>query len=302
MNISQPSDWYKVRREDVYNHGGQKLLQQYYDNSLSKVDSMLLTKHSQALSCWYPDTEVFPWIFHEKPPPGFWCHNKNQKNFFDFLMNLLGYECMDDWYQVTADTIHQYGGRGLLDHYSGSPSLALQSIYPEHMWELERFKGKPSQLWHKKNSQRRAFLISSTVDNVDCTPFSFWKRKENHRKFFDWLMVRLELKCMEDWYKVTSKDIYANGGGGLPNSYYSSSPSLALQSVYTNHNWNLERFMNKPSELWSKNSRVFLHNFAVNQPDRTPIQYWNSEENQRKFFDWIITQVDNTVSATVTNG
>ena len=37
MDISQPSDWYKVTKEDVYNQGGQKLLEQYYDDSLFKV-------------------------------------------------------------------------------------------------------------------------------------------------------------------------------------------------------------------------------------------------------------------------
>ena len=37
MNISQPTDWYKVKREDVYKHGGQKLIEQYYGNSLYKV-------------------------------------------------------------------------------------------------------------------------------------------------------------------------------------------------------------------------------------------------------------------------
>src|SRR5258708_3970505 len=37
MNISQTTDWYKVKREDIYKHGGQILLQRYYNNSLYEV-------------------------------------------------------------------------------------------------------------------------------------------------------------------------------------------------------------------------------------------------------------------------
>ena len=36
MNVSQPTDWYKVKTEDVYKNGGRIVLQQY-ENSLYKV-------------------------------------------------------------------------------------------------------------------------------------------------------------------------------------------------------------------------------------------------------------------------
>ena len=35
--VSQPADWCRVKKEDVYNLGGQKLLQRYYNDSLYKV-------------------------------------------------------------------------------------------------------------------------------------------------------------------------------------------------------------------------------------------------------------------------
>lgn len=37
MNISQPSDWHKVKREDVIKRGGMRMLKQHYGNSLYKV-------------------------------------------------------------------------------------------------------------------------------------------------------------------------------------------------------------------------------------------------------------------------
>jgi len=68
MNISHPTDWYKVKREDIYNQGGQKLLQYYFANSLYK-----------ALSSCYPDKELFPWLFQEDVPPGFWKNINNHR-------------------------------------------------------------------------------------------------------------------------------------------------------------------------------------------------------------------------------
>lgn len=51
---------------------------------------------------------------------------------------------------------------------------------------------------------------------------------------------------MDDWYNVTQEDIFKNGGRALVREYYSGSPSLALRNVYPEHNWDLEKFSNKP--------------------------------------------------------
>lgn len=42
MHVSHSGEWYKVKREDVYNLGGQQLLQQCYNGSLYKVELILL--------------------------------------------------------------------------------------------------------------------------------------------------------------------------------------------------------------------------------------------------------------------
>jgi len=41
IGILQPSDWYKLRKEDIYAHGGKKLLQRFYHNSLYKVGNRI---------------------------------------------------------------------------------------------------------------------------------------------------------------------------------------------------------------------------------------------------------------------
>src|SRR5689334_18676447 len=104
---------------------------------------------------------------------------------FDWVMAQLGYKCMEDWYNVTVENIHKNGGGSLLNRYKGSPSLALQSVYPEHNWELERSSHKPR---------------------------NFWKNKENQKNLLDCLHNQFGHKCMEDWYNVTAEDIQKNGG------------------------------------------------------------------------------------------
>src|SRR5689334_5154791 len=79
-------------------------------------------------------------------------------------------------------------------------------------------------------------------------------------KFFDWLGEHLGHKSMDDWYNVAKYNIYDNGGSGLLDYYYNSSPSKALKSVYPQHNWVAERFRNKPFHLYMKYKKQSIAN------------------------------------------
>ena len=46
LNIKEPSDWYKVTKDEIASRGGEKILQKYYNNSLYKVTE---DKHSNSL-------------------------------------------------------------------------------------------------------------------------------------------------------------------------------------------------------------------------------------------------------------
>lgn len=140
---------------------------------------------------------------------------KAHRRFFDKLGIQLGYKRMNDWYNVTTEDIGNNGvGRFPRREYNNSPSLALQKVYPEHKWELERFKHRPKKLW---------------------------KNQENHKNFFDRLFAHLGYSEMEDWYNVTQKDVYSMGGWG-PLESYNNSPSTALTNLYPEHNWMLWKF------------------------------------------------------------
>ena len=78
FDINQSRDWYKVTREDVYHEGGQKLLQQYYHNSLYEVINKI-TMTLQALKYWYPDQEIYSWMFEDNVSNGFWKNPNNHR-------------------------------------------------------------------------------------------------------------------------------------------------------------------------------------------------------------------------------
>ena len=77
---------------------------------------------------------------------------------------------MDDWYNVTQDGVHRYGGKALLcNQYNDSLSAALLSVYPEHHWMLWRFSTLPSGLKKRMDVQQK-------------------------RKMLDWLGKKLNIK------------------------------------------------------------------------------------------------------------
>lgn len=103
---------------------------------------------------------------------------------------------MDDWYEVTCDTVEQYGGGWLLrKHYNSSLHEALATLFPgcyhhhiitnylqmtiaiqtDHTWSGWRFSGR--------------------------TPPEFWNNKDNQKQWIQHLANQLNIKQLEDWYK-----------------------------------------------------------------------------------------------------
>jgi hypothetical protein len=66
----------------------------------------------------------------------------------------------------------------LLDKYKGSPLLLLSSVYPEYGWLPWKFASLPRK---------------------------FWGDVKNQRKFIDWAAKELNVKEINDWYKITAK-------------------------------------------------------------------------------------------------
>jgi len=69
---------------------------------------------------------------------------------------------MKDWYNITQDAFYNNGGDGLLvNHYGGSPSLAVMEIFSNYKWKPEEFSK------YKKNQKSIYKIVKSHFQNEE---------------------------------------------------------------------------------------------------------------------------------------
>jgi hypothetical protein len=117
--------------------------------------------------------------------------------FFEYASEKLKLKKTSDWANVTVAEVAALGGAGLLKRYGSSLIngtivtihanilLALKAVYPQYPWETKK---SPSQ-----------FSIS------------FWSDKQSVKSFLDELARDLGITSKEDWYKVSSVELYNVG-------------------------------------------------------------------------------------------
>lgn len=131
---------------------------------------------------------------------------EQQRKALSAIGSALGITKHDDWYLVTTEQFQQAGGASLLARHGRSVHKTVMKLYHDHPWEVWRFT----------NSIRR--LISP-------------KYPENVRAYIEFLSNKLGLRDVEDWYRVSSKQLIAEKAfllleGGLP-------AFLAIAYVFT---------------------------------------------------------------------
>lgn len=241
IGYNSMDDWYNITLEDICNYQHGKDLMYHYFSGSPFV----------ALQLAYPDHNWLPWKFR-KTPKRFWAKRENHLSFFCWLGKELGYQSMDDWYNVTHDDIHRHGGFHLLQHYDDCLLTALQSVYPEHKWIPWKF-GQ--------------------------TPKGYWGQHPNQFRYIKWLGEQLGYQAVDDWYKVTQEDIYSYGGGGLLVDYYNNSPSKLLESMYPDHNWIPWKFGQTPKQFWK--------HLLEDPAEKRKLLNWLSERlGVRELSDW----------------
>eukprot|EP01118_Nematostelium_gracile_P011135 TRINITY_DN3913_c0_g1_i1.p1 TRINITY_DN3913_c0_g1~~TRINITY_DN3913_c0_g1_i1.p1 ORF type:complete len:156 (-),score=14.67 TRINITY_DN3913_c0_g1_i1:15-482(-) len=147
-------------------------------------------------------------------PPKTWDNMQSQRDFMLFLAKKLNIQKMEDWYDITQKKIRQKGGGGLLYRYNNAVSRMITSIFPEHQWNTINFRRTPNNTWDDLQVQKN-FMIN--------------------------LAKKLNINTMEDWYRVTYKQIHFGGGGTLLYKYQHS-PSKLIASVFHEHLWDVSKF------------------------------------------------------------
>lgn len=116
-------------------------------------------------------------------------------DFFEWIRcDILQFRFLEEWYSVKYDDLvarlKQHGVPvTILQHYCGGSMVnAIKEAYPTHEWLDWRFSKVPR---------------------------GFWDTQENRRRFFKWAEEQLDIKTMEDWYKIKLHDVAELGGGGM---------------------------------------------------------------------------------------
>lgn len=165
----------------------------------------------------------------------------------DYLASKFDIKSPEDWSKITVDIIKQQKGSHFLKLYSSFYD-ALQSIYPEHDWNV--------------------FESRKTV------PRNYWKSAENCRAFLDDYAKRNNIKTAEDWsVKASKHEIIQLGGSGL---IAGIGLIHKLKKVYPELDW---KGITQPIRLsaghWNdkNNVREFLTKFEKKYKIRKP-QDW----------------------------
>lgn len=126
----------------------------------------------------------------DKEPPGLWDTAEHRRRFLDTVAAACGVRSARDWKRVTTAEVVAAGGSGLLNKY---PSLAaaLADVYGGAATEAEL-----RELQERQRVRR-----------------GHWEEEEHVRSFARELARDLDLRCTEDWYRVTRCQVAARAGG-----------------------------------------------------------------------------------------
>ncbi len=146
LNITKQQEWYKITAAVLRQHGGNNLLVNYYNGSLTKLLSTVYPEYPITSSYTFSkpvkynifyvtSLSRYTWdifqLYHNAPRK-YWHNLSNQRSFMDNLAKKLNITDHQGWYQVTSTVLQHHGGKGLLAHYDFSPSKLLKSVYPEY--------------------------------------------------------------------------------------------------------------------------------------------------------------------------
>eukprot|EP01118_Nematostelium_gracile_P007178 TRINITY_DN2324_c0_g1_i1.p1 TRINITY_DN2324_c0_g1~~TRINITY_DN2324_c0_g1_i1.p1 ORF type:complete len:335 (-),score=63.47 TRINITY_DN2324_c0_g1_i1:40-1044(-) len=236
LGIKTKEDWYNVVKEDVIKYGGKDVLRSYDGSFVRTIMSV------------YPDHDWLVWKFVEYVPWGTWRDKQVQKEYMIWLKNELNITQMDDWYDVTNTQIYEKRGSALLWFFGNSPSKMIMSILNEHKWDTSKFNHKPAKFW----------------DDMD-----------NQKRFFDHLSNQLNIKKMEDWYRITRKQLAEKRGLGLLATKYQNSIPNMLSALVPEHPWNKWKFAHAHG-FWDnvQNIKDFVGVYLAKELNITKMEDW----------------------------
>lgn len=169
-NSSNNSLWYSLTPSQLLRHGGLNLPWRYLA-SISLFARTLYPEH--------------PWrdiLFQSRPltKQELWSNPKNIRASLLYIAEGLGFdgENMESWYQLSQKAMVKMGARHLLPQRGGKLRL-LRVAFPEHEWDVSRFKYKLKRHWESSENIREAVYKVGEHLGIQRDDFEAWY-KVNH--------------------------------------------------------------------------------------------------------------------------
>lgn len=199
-NLSSPEDLVPIPLNTIKKYGGYGLLLQY-NNDWIKV-----------LRSNYPEYN-FESSKLRITPSEYWDSIENQREFLDSLWNELNIKEYDDWYNVLFSQVVDLGGGALLKKYDSLFSM-LETLYPEHDWDINK----------RSNVSR-----------------NYWNSPENVKLVMEEVKQLYKIKKKKDWYRVSLKQISKVKGGNVIIRRYRNIYNI-MNVAYPEEEWSEKGF------------------------------------------------------------
>ena len=182
LDIKSPEDWNKISQKEIKRLGGGALLNSYSLNDLRIIGCSELQSSKKYLLKQ-----------NKSKSKGYWNDKNNLKSFFDTLKNKYNLNTVDDWDLLTTKQIQLSNGKTLLNKYS------LNEIKQLACPELTlKYKNKTETIYKS---------------------YGYWNNMENIKKYLSDLGEKYNLNSIDDWMKLTQKQIKQTNGHSLLSKY-----------------------------------------------------------------------------------
>ena len=249
----------------------------------------------ELLETIYPNEEF---IFKRKPR-NYWDNIDNQRKFMDQYMIDNNITSLDDWNHVRVIDFKKNGGRGILEKYPNFFNL-LETIFPDHTWNIDKRKQKPYKYWNVEENRRKYIKKQVKKAGIDWKLIPTTKILDKNSRVllnyysttFDALkdsfpeLNVMELKSVPNnfWNKMENqREYFDNLSKKLKLKSLQDWNSVNTSTVLDNNgHWVFSKYANLfealssiyPEFSWKENERI-----------RVPRNYWKSKENCKKFLD-----------------
>jgi hypothetical protein len=187
QRITIPDLWYSINRAQLPDDFTAKLKRFYAGSLLNAVRDN------------YPSHEWLEWKFN-RVPRGFWKKLENRRRFFDRLVvskwpEIVLSETESDYRAQLSDKLHSITKE---DVYKAGGGSMLLHVYHDSVVDAVR------ELFGQDTNVK--------VWKFSKVPTNFWDSAQNRRNFFLEISPRLGVNTMSDWYQISSKAVFDQGG------------------------------------------------------------------------------------------